>query len=239
MQILLDIVSSSRILPLLFITDLLDFTLTTHNEMMISQVLTMISTNLNYQSILKHKANKLLEEMKTNEDHQNIRLLEKHLLLFNYSRSLISSNDVCLIIDRLISSTSYSSISYSSLDTRYILAMIILNSLSSYDKYLKFLLQTWKSVVREINDTDNLKPVVITYAKQWDRILKMNSTMNDINTLVRYLNDQYDLVSNILQSVDQKQFQQWIENLIQNIVSKSLLLFIDLFKFIVENSTGR
>ena len=89
---------------------------------------------------------------------KNIRLLEKHLLLFNHSRSLISSNDVCLIIDRLINFTSHSSISYSSLDTRYILAMIVLNILSSYDKYLKFLQQTWKSILWEINDTDNLKP---------------------------------------------------------------------------------
>ena len=77
MQILLDIISSSRILSLLFINDLLDFTLNTNNEMMINQVLTIILTNLNYQSILKHKANKLVEKMKTNEDYQKYSFIRK------------------------------------------------------------------------------------------------------------------------------------------------------------------
>ncbi|CAF4653625.1 unnamed protein product, partial [Rotaria sp. Silwood2] len=217
MQILLDIIDSSKILPLLFINHLLDFTLNTNNEKMIDQVLIIISNNLNYQTILKIKTNKILDEMKTNEDYQNIRLLEKYLLLFYYSRSLISSNDLCLIIDRLLNSSSHSSISYSSLDTRYILAMIILNCLSSYDKYLKFLQQTWKSIVREINENNHLKQVVIVYAKQWKYVLKFNSTLDDINALVKCLNDQYELISNVIQSIDQNQFQQWIENIIQNI----------------------
>ncbi|CAF3429578.1 unnamed protein product, partial [Rotaria sp. Silwood2] len=217
MQILLDIIDSSKILPLLFISHLLDFTLNTDNEKMIDQLLIIISNNLNYQTILKIKTNKILDEMKTNEDYQNIRLLEKYLLLFYYSRSLISSNDLCLIIDRLLNSSSHSSISYSSLDTRYILAMIILNCLSSYDKYLKFLQQTWKSIVREINENNHLKQVVIAYAKQWKYVLKFNSTLDDINALVKCLNDQYELISNVIQSIDQNQFQQWIENIIQNI----------------------
>ncbi|CAF3953495.1 unnamed protein product [Rotaria sordida] len=217
MQILLDIIYSSKTLPLLFISHLLDFTLNTNNEKMIDQVLTIISNNSNYQSILKIKANKILDEMKTNEDYQNICLLEKYLLLFNHSRSLISSNDLCLIIDRLINSSSHSSISYSLLDTRYILAMIILNSLTSFDKYLKFLQQTWKSLVRDINETNHLKQVVIAYAKQWEYILKLNSTIDDIDALVKCLNDQYELISKVIQSIEQNQFQQWIENIIQNI----------------------
>ena len=53
--------------------------------------------------------------------------------------------------------------------------------------------------------------------------------MDDINTLVRYLNDQYELISNILQSIDEKQFQQRIENIIQNIVSISLLTIYRLY----------
>ncbi|CAF3992276.1 unnamed protein product, partial [Rotaria sp. Silwood1] len=152
MQILLDIIHTSKILPSLFINHLLNFTLNTNNEKMIDQVLMIISNNTNYQLILKIKVNEILNEMKINEDYQNIRLLEKYLLLFSHSRLLISSNDLCLIIDRLLNSSSHSSISYSSLDTRYILAMIILNSLLSFDKYLKFLQQTWKSIIREINE---------------------------------------------------------------------------------------
>lgn len=221
MQSLLDIIHSSKILPLGFINHLLEFTLNTNNEKMIDQVLTIISTNSNYQTILKAKADKILNDMKTNEDHQNIRLLEKYILLFKHSRALISSKDLCSIIDRLISSTSHSSISYSSLDTRYIIAMIILNGLSTYDKYLTYLQQTWQSIVREINENNDLKQVVIAYVKQWENVLKPTSTINDVAALVKCLNDQYQLISKIVQTIGQDQFQQWIENSIQNIVNKN------------------
>jgi hypothetical protein len=218
MQILLDIIHSSKTFPLLFITHLLDFTLKTNHEKMIDQVLVILSKNVIYQSILKTKANEILHQMKSNEDSQNIRLLEKNLLLFYHSRSLISSNDLTSIIDRLINSTSHSSISYSSLDTRYIIAMIILNSVSSFDKYLKYLQQIWKSIVRDINGTNQLKQVVGAYAKQWEHVLKTTATIDDIDGLVRCLNDQYELISKILESMDQNQFQQWIERTVQYIV---------------------
>jgi hypothetical protein len=218
MQILLDIIHSSKTFPLLFITHLLDFTLKTNHEKMIDQVLVILSKNVIYHSILKTKANEILRQMKSNEDSQNIRLLEKNLLLFYHSRSLISSNDLTSIIDRLINSTSHSSISYSSLDTRYIIAMIILNSVSSFDRYLKYLQQTWKSIVRDINGTNQLKQVVGAYAKQWEHVLKTTATIDDIDGLVRCLNDQYELISKILESMDQNQFQQWIERTVQYIV---------------------
>ncbi|CAF5178755.1 unnamed protein product [Rotaria magnacalcarata] len=217
MQILLDIIHSSKVLPLLLINHLLEFTLNTNNEKMIDQVLTILSANENYQSIVKIKANQIINAMKFNEDYQNIRLLEKHLLLFNHSRYLISSNDLCSIIDRLINSSTHSSISYSALDTRYMIAMIILNSVSSYNKYLIYLQQTWKSIAREIHENDNLKQVVISYAKHWGDVFQSNSTINDINSLVKCLNDQYELISKVIQAIDQNQFQQWIENSIQNI----------------------
>ncbi|CAM4945783.1 unnamed protein product [Rotaria socialis] len=217
MQILLDIIHSSKVLPLLLINHLLEFTLNTNNEKMIDQVLTVLSANENYQSIVKTKANQIINTMKSNEDYQNIRLLEKHLLLFNHSRYLISSNDLCSIIDRLINSSTHSSISYSALDTRYIIAMIILNSVSSYNKYLIYLQQTWKSIAREIHENDNLKQVVISYAKHWVDVFQSNSTIDDINSLVKCLNDQYELISKVIQAIDQNQFQQWIENSIQNI----------------------
>jgi hypothetical protein len=178
---------------------------------MIEQVLIILSNNSNYKSILKQKTNQIIEELKSNDDSINIRLLEKYLLLFSHC----PTNDLCPIIDRLINSSSNSSISYSSLDTRYILAMIILNSLTSFDKYRNFLQLTWKSIIREINGT---KQVVIAYAKQWENILKINSTIDDINALVKCLNDEYELISKILQTIDQNQFQQWIDNTIQYIV---------------------
>jgi hypothetical protein len=217
MQILVDIISSSKILPHSFLTDLLELTLNQTNEPTIDQVLTILSNNSHYQSILKIKTHQILEEMKSNEDSLNLRLLEKYLLLFSHHRS----NELSPIIDRLINSFSRSSISYSALDTRYILAMIILNSLPSFDKYLKFLQQTWKSLIREIHGT---KQVVIAYAKQWKNVLKMNATMEDIDALVKCLHDQYELISNIMQSIEQNQFQQWIEKTIQYIVSDRVIL---------------
>jgi hypothetical protein len=233
MQILLDLIHSRKNLPLVFISHLLDFTLNTNNENMIEQVLSIISVNADYQSILKTKTNKVLEEMKTNDDSKNIRLLEKYLSLFHHSRSLISSNDLSSIIDRLINSSSHSSISFSVIDTRYILAMIILNSLSSFDKYLSFLQQTWKSIVREMNGTNHLKPVVIAYAKQWEHVMNTHSTIDDIDALVKCLNDQYELISKFIQSIDQNQFQQWIEKTIQHIVCQLYLFFINPILFLL------
>ncbi|CAF1121281.1 unnamed protein product [Adineta ricciae] len=217
MQILLDIIRSTKVLPISFISHLLDFTLTTNNEQMIDGVLTILSTNLTYQSIVKTKANAIIEKMKSEEDFQNIRLLEKHLLLFHHSRKLISSNDLCIVIDRLLNSSSPSSISYSTLDTRYVLAIIILNGLTSYEKYLKFLQQTWKSLIRDMNESNQFKQVVIAYVKQWEHVLKSQSTIEDIDALVKCLNDRHELISKVIQSMELTQFQQWIENSIQHI----------------------
>jgi hypothetical protein len=233
MQILLDIISSSKILPVEFVKDLLNFTLNKNNEKMLEQLLIILSKNSNYQSILKSKTNQIIDEMKSNEDSLNIRLLEKNILLFSYN----PSNNLSPIIDRLINLSSHSSISYSSLDTRYIIAMIILNSLTSFDKYLKYLQQIWKSVIREKN---GIKQVVIAYAKQWEYVLKMNANIDDIHALVKCLDDQYELISKILQSIDQNQFQQWIENIIQYIVCYLKFLFRNIcFFLLIENSIRR
>lgn len=211
MQILTDILSSPKLLPLSFIRDLLDFTINKNHEKMLEKVLNILSTNSNYQILLKQKTDQIIEEMKSNDDSLNIRLLEKYLLLFSYS----PNNNLSSIIDRLINSSSNSSISYSSLDTRYLIAMIILNSLTSFDKYLKYLQQTWISLRSEINQA---KQVAIAYAKQWDKVLKRNFTLDDIDALVKCLYDQYELIEKILHGIEQNQFQQWIDNLIQYIV---------------------
>lgn len=232
MQILLDITSSSQILPVSLINDLLEFTLNKSNEKVLEQFLFILSTNKNYQPILTKKTNEIIGQMKTNDDSLNLRLLEKYLLLFSYIRS----DNLSPIIDRLINSFSNSSISYSSLDTRYILAMIILNSLTSFEKYETFLQQTWKSLIRETSD---IKQVVIAYAKQWKNSLHNHSTSEDITTLVKYLNDQYDLLSNILQSIDQNQFQQWINERIQYIVRYYSNIKIFFSFFFIDNSIRR
>ncbi|CAF4854262.1 unnamed protein product, partial [Rotaria socialis] len=57
----------------------------------------------------------------------------------------------------------------------------------------------------------------ISYAKHWVDVFQSNSTIDDINSLVKCLNDQYELISKVIQAIDQNQFQQWIENSIQNI----------------------
>ncbi|CAF5229912.1 unnamed protein product, partial [Rotaria magnacalcarata] len=80
-----------------------------------------------------------------------------------------------------------------------------------------YLQQTWKSIAREIHENDNLKQVVISYAKHWGDVFQSNSTIDDINSLVKCLNDQYELISKVIEAIDQNQFQQWIENSIQNI----------------------
>ncbi|CAF4400443.1 unnamed protein product, partial [Adineta steineri] len=82
---------------------------------------------------------------------------------------------------------------------------------------LKFLQQTWQSIVRDINGTNNLKSVVIAYAKHWKNVFKTNSTIDDIDVLVKCLNDEYELISKVLHDIDLNQFQQWIEKTIQNI----------------------
>jgi hypothetical protein len=179
---------------------------------MLEQVLITLSGNSEYRTILKKKNNEIIEEMKSNDDPHNIRLLEKNLLLFSYNRS----NEVSPIIDRLISSSSRSSISYSALDTRYILAMIILNSLTSYEKYSKYLEQTWKSLMKEPEGT---KRVFIAYAKEWEKIWKSSPTIEDIDAMVQCLNDEYELIGKMVQLIEQSQFQQWVEKTIEDIVS--------------------
>jgi hypothetical protein len=80
-----------------------------------------------------------------------------------------------------------------------------------------------------MNGTNNLKQVVSAYAQQWGKVFKINSTIDDIDALVKCLNDQYELVSKVIESIDQNQFQQWIERTIQNIVSlfhMKLLIFL-------------
>ena len=211
MQILVDIISTLKLLPNSFITDLLEFTLTQHNENMLKQVLPILSTNSEYQKIFQRKAHSMIEEMKSKEDLLNIRSLEKHLLFFSYYQS----NELSPIIDRLINSSSHSSISFSALDTRYILAMIILNSLSSLEKYSKYLQQTWKSLMREINAN---KQVMIAYAKQWEKIWTNQATMEDIDAIVICLNDEYQVVGKIIQAMEQNQFERWLEKIIDDIV---------------------
>ncbi len=233
MQILVEIISSPKIFPNSFVSDLLDYSLNQNNEKMLDQVLTILSSNSEYQMILKRKSNEIIEEMKSNDDSLNIRLLEKYLLLFSHNRS----NELSPIIDRLIDSSSNSSISYSALDTRYILAMIILNSLTSYEKYSKYLEQTWKSLMRE---TEGTKQVMIAYAKEWEKIWKRNSTIEDIDAIVKCLNDEYELITKIIQLIDQNQFQQWMEKTIEDIVC--YLEFrgsSNIFLFRIENSIGR
>jgi hypothetical protein len=234
MQILVEIISSSKTFPISFIRDLLDYSLNQNNEKMLDQVLTILSSNSEYQMILKRKSNEIIEQMKFNDDSLNIRLLEKHLLLFSYNRS----NEISPIIDRLINSSSHSSISYSALDTRYILAMIILHSLTSYEKYSIFLEQTWKSLMRE---TDGTKRVFIAYAKEWEKIWKRNSTIEDIDAIVKCLNDEYGLITKIIQLIDQNQFQQWIEKIIEDIVCylEYSHFEISFSFFVIENSIGR
>ena len=97
------------------------------------------------------------------------------------------------------------------------LAMIILNSLTSPEKYLKYLQQTWKSLVREANV--NHQQVMIAYAKQWQKICSNQATMEDIDALVTCLNDQYELVGKIMQAMEQEQFEQWLKKTTENIVS--------------------
>lgn len=226
MQILLDIISSSKNLPTILINDTFDFILNQiNNEKILEQFLNILSIDSNYEIILTNKTNEIIEQMKINDDLVNLRSLEKYLLLFSYIRS----DNLSFIIDRLINSSSYSSISYSILDTRYILAMIILNSLINFDKYILFLHQIWKLLIKETND---IKQVVIVYAKQWKNIFQNNLTNDDINTFVKYLYDQYDLLSNILQIIDQNQFQQWINERIQSIVCFHLLLLFFYMKIL-------
>lgn len=241
MQILLDIVQCNKTLPVPFVTHLLDFALNTDNDKMIDRVLAAVSKNTAYQPVVGNKANALLAKMKSEDDARNVRSLEKHLLLFQHSRTLLSSPDLCSIIDRLIHSTSHSSISYSSLDTRYILATIILNSLTSYDKYLKFLQQTWQSLARDMNGTNNLRQVAIAYAKHWENVWQTNATMDDVDALVKCLHDQYALVSKVIERMEFDQFQQWIEKTVRNIVSVSVAQAMDYLHQLhsLENPIGR
>ena len=218
MQILLDIARSSDKLPVLFVTHLLDAALDDNHESMIDQLLPVLARQKQYQSILKIKANAILQEMKSQEDAKNIRLLEKYHLLFQHARHLLTSADLCSVIDRLIKSSSHSSISYSIFDTRYILAMIILNSLSVGDKYLPFLQQTWTSILRDLNQVTHLKPIVVAYGKHWTEVMQNKTTIEDINALVRCLDDQYEIVSKIIEGMGQSQCEEWMEKTIQPIV---------------------
>lgn len=211
MQILVDIISTSKPLPPSFIKDLLEFTLAQNNPMMLKQVLPIVSSKNEYAKIFQNKAHVLIEEMKSKDDIINIRLLEKYLLFFSYYHS----NELSPIIDRLISSSSHSSISFSALDTRYILAMIILNSLTSFEKYLKYLHQTWKSLMRETNAN---KQVMIAYANQWEKIWTNQATMEDIEAMIICLNDEYQFVGKIIQTMEQNQFEQWLNKIGDDIV---------------------
>lgn len=216
MQILVDILSTSKFFPNTFIADLLDFTLTQNHPIMLKQVLPILSKNVEYQK----KAHEIIEQMKTNEDLINIRLLEKYLLFFSYYHS----NELCPILDRLIHSSSPSSISFSVLDTRYILAMIILNSLTSFEKYIQYLQQTWKSLIREVNI--NHQQVMIAYAKQWENIWLNQATIDDIDAIVISLNDQYEFIEKIIQGMEEEQFQQWLQKIIENIVGRFFFMSI-------------
>ena len=217
MQILLDLIHSSKGLPVLFVTHLLDLALRANQEPMIDQLIPILAKETKYQSILATRVRQILDEMKTNDDSKNIRQLEKYHLVFQHSRQLIPSESLSSIIDRLIHSSSRSSISYSVLDTRYLLAMIILNSSSSLEKYSSFLQQTWKSIARDVQGVPPLKPVVIAYAKQWKTVMQSSATIDDIDALVKCLDDQHGLISQIVGSMNDGQFQQWMQQTLQHI----------------------
>ena len=232
MQILVNILSTSKLLPNTFIVDLLEFTLTQNNQAMLKQVLPILSRKIEYRKIGQGKANEMIEQLKIHDDLYNIRFIEKHLLFFSY----FHSDELSPIIDRLIHSSSPSSISFSALDTRYILAMIILTGLTSHEKYRNYLQQTWKSLTREVNV--NHQQVMIAYAKQWEKIWTNQATMEDIDALVACLNDQYELVGKIMQTMEQEQFEQWLQKTIENIVRLFREDYFEqgLFSFHIENS---
>jgi hypothetical protein len=92
-----------------------------------------------------------------------------------------------------------------------------------------------------MRETDGTKRVFIAYAKEWEKIWKRNSTIEDIDAIVKCLNDEYGLITKIIQLIDQNQFQQWIEKIIEDIVCYLEYYHFEIyfFVFVIENSIGR
>jgi hypothetical protein len=218
MQILIDIIHASSCLPVRFVVNVFERAMKMNSTMLIDRLLSNFVRHDNYRLVLKDQVKKILKQMSKNDDSKNIRLFEQYHRVFAHSRTLTSSDDLCSILNRLIHSSSDSSISYSILDTRYLLAMIILNSLTSYETYRSFLQQTWTSIVRDTEQANHLQPVVQAYARQWTNAMTIEITIDDMNTLVKYLGKQYELLSTIMASMNQEFFEQWISKTLECIV---------------------
>lgn len=199
-QILVDILSASKIFPLALVEDVFQYVLNENIPSIVDQILVILTKN--YQTIVENKRNEIVRQMKINSDSENLRLLEKSARLF----TTIRSNDLEPIVDRLIQSFSHSTISFSSMDSRYLLAMIILNCFQTFDKYKEFFKQIWKLLARETND---VKQVIIAFAKQW----KDNYSIEDLNVFVKWLDREYDLLTKICIEIDENLFRQWIEQI--------------------------
>lgn len=220
LQILLDLMRSKNVLPTNFVENVFSITLKSNNSKMMEETFSSMAQRTEYQKVLKTCVESVLLEMKANDDAKNIRLLEKYHPLFRHSRFLFPSDDLSLILDRLIDLSCHSSISYSNVDSRYLLAMIILNSLNRFEKYSKFLHQTWTLILREISKDQEIKSVVLAYARRWSELMEENVQIQDLDCLIQSIHDQYQILSNILQTIEFEFFQAWIEQKLQPIVRK-------------------
>ena len=210
-QILVDILSTSKIFPVRLVEDIFHCVLTENYPTTIDQIVVLLTKTAEYRPILQAKRDEILRQMKTNSDSDNLRLLEKSARLF----TSIRSNDLEPIVDRLIQSFSHSTISFSSMDSRYLLAMVILNSFQTFDKYSKFFKQIWKLLSKE---TINVKQVIIAYAKQWNE----SYSIEDLNVLVNWLDGEYELLNKIFVDIDDQLFKQWIEQIDEEFLLKTM-----------------
>lgn len=233
LEILLNLIRSNRIYPNLFVQDIFDLTLKVNHPRMMDELFSILANRVQYQEVLKNSLQRIFNEMKSNEDAKNVRLFEKLHRLLAQSRSFIPSDDLYSILDRLIQSPCRSSISYSIFDTRYLLAMIILRSLNNFQRYSEFLQSTWSLILREINDEPHFKQIVTAYADRWNELMKNRTSLDDLNGLVRCLDQNYESFSKILQSVDIELFQQWFERILEVIVNaRKTSLFFDFNVFV-------
>lgn len=215
-QILVDLLRSTSKLPSNFVEDLLRFALDKNQSKMFEEILPIFIREENYRSILKKRIDEFVAEMKTNDDAKNVRFFEKFHRVLSQSRILICQDDFCSIIDRLIDSSSNSTISYSILDTRYLLAMIILNCLKKPTKYLSFLHQTWKSLIAESNQGEHLKPVVIAFANHWQKVIGEFDPLENLQIFLKFLDDRFDLISNVIESIDDEKFRFWLDRRVES-----------------------
>lgn len=91
-----------------------------------------------------------------------------------------------------------------------------------------------------MRETNGTKQVVMAYAKQWEKVWKSEATTEDIDALVKCLNDEYELVGKIMQMMEQSQFQQWLEKTTEKIVRYSEI-FTSIYRSLplIESSLGR